>query len=88
MSQMSTGSHHDAGRYEIRLKGHLDSRWAAWFDGLTLTNETDGTTIIRGPIVDQAALHGLLQKIRDLGLNLTAITEIDPAGPARTIAPR
>jgi hypothetical protein len=76
MSQTSAGSQHDAGRYEIRLKGHLDSRWAAWFDGLALTNEIDGTTIIRGPVVDQAALHGLLRKIRDLGLPLVSVTQI------------
>ena len=82
MSETSAGSHHDAGRYEFRLKGHLDSRWAAWFDGLTLTNENDGTTIIRGPVVDQAALHGLLQKIRDLGLPLMSVTPIDSADPS------
>ena len=76
MSQTSAGSQRDAARYEIRLKGHLDSRWAAWFDGLTLTNQTDGTTTIRGPVVDQAALHGLLQKIRDLGLPLVSVTQI------------
>ena len=76
MSPTSAGSQHDAGRYEIRLKGHLDARWAAWFDGLALTNETDGTTTIRGPVVDQAALHGLLQKIRDLGLPLVSVTQI------------
>ena len=64
MSDISTGPHHNPGRYEIRLKGHLDSRWAAWFDGLSLTNETDGTTIICGPVADQSALHGLLQKVR------------------------
>ena len=48
--------------YELRVEGHLDARWAPWFDGLTLTHETDGTTNLRGPVVDQAALHGLLQK--------------------------
>jgi hypothetical protein len=68
MSEMSTGPHDKPGRYEIRLKGHLGSRWAAWFDGLSLTNESDGTTIIGGPVADQAALYGLLQKVRDLGL--------------------
>ena len=68
MSEMPTGPQHHPGRYEIRLKGHLDSRWAAWFDGLSLTNENDGTTIIHGPVADQAALHGLLQKVRDIGL--------------------
>jgi hypothetical protein len=81
MSEISTGMHHEAGRYEIRLKGHLDSRWAAWFDGLTLTNENDGTTLIQGPIADQAALHGLLQKVRDVGLPLVSVTQVDPGQP-------
>jgi hypothetical protein len=68
----------EAGRYEIRLKGHLETRWAAWFDGLRLTHESDGTTTIHGPIVDQAALHGVLQKVRDLGLPLVSVTQVDP----------
>jgi hypothetical protein len=61
--------------YEIRVGGHLDARWAAWFDGLSLTHEHDGTTVIRGPVVDQAALHGLLQRVRDLGLPLISVTQ-------------
>ena len=65
-------------QYEIRLKGHLDSRWSAWFDGLSLTNESDGTTVISGPVVDQAALHGLLQKLRDVGMPLISITQVSP----------
>ena len=69
---------HAAGPYEIRLEGHLDARWAAWFDGLTLTHESDGTTVLHGPIVDQAALHGLLQKVRDLGLPLVSVKSIEP----------
>ena len=73
----STDDRHEPGRYEIRLKGHLDARWAAWFDGLSLTHESDGTTVIRGPVVDQAALHGLLSKVRDLGLPLISVTQID-----------
>ena len=63
-----------AGRYEIRLTGHLDAHWAAWFDGLTVGHEGDGTTLISGPIADQAALHGLLQRVRDLGLPLVSVT--------------
>ena len=59
--------------YEIRVKGHLDVRWADWFDGLTLTQESDGTTVLRGSVVDQAALHGVLGKVRDLGLPLIAV---------------
>jgi hypothetical protein len=81
MSEISTGPHHSPGRYEICLKGHLDSRWAAWFDGLSLSNENDGTTIIGGPVVDQAALHGLLQKVRDLGLPLVSVTQVQPDQP-------
>ena len=69
---------HEPGRYEIRLKGQLENRWAAWFDGLTLTHESDGTTVIHGPIVDQAALHGVLQKVRDLGLPLVSVTQVEP----------
>ncbi|HSK90841.1 MAG TPA: hypothetical protein VK875_05980 [Euzebyales bacterium] len=65
-----------AGRYEIRLKGRLDARWAAWFDGLSLTHEADGTTSLCGPVVDQAALHGLLQKVRDLGVPLISVTQV------------
>ena len=76
----SRGDRPEAGRYEIRLTGHLDARWAAWFEGLALRHESDGTTLISGPIVDQAALHGLLQRVRDLGLPLVSITrdETDP----------
>jgi hypothetical protein len=65
-------------QYVIRIKGHLDSRWATWFDGLTLVNETDGTATISGPVVDQAALHGLLQKLRDVGIPLMSLTPIQP----------
>jgi hypothetical protein len=89
MSEISTGSHHEAGRYEIRLMGHLDSRWAAWFDGLSLTNESDGTTIIYGLVADQSALHGLLQKVRDVGLPLVSVTQVDPDQPeVSTTEPR
>ena len=68
---------HEAGRYEIRLQGHLDPRWSAWFDGLTLSREADGTTVIHGAVADQAALHGLLQRVRDIGLPLLSVTRID-----------
>jgi hypothetical protein len=86
---MSTGHHDNPGRYEIRLKGHLDSRWTAWFDGLTLTQDNDGTTIIHGPVADQAALHGLLQKVRDLGLPLVSVAQVEPDQPnSPTIDPR
>ena len=81
MSEMSIGRHHGPGWYEIRLRGHLDARWAAWFDGLTLTHDSDGTTIIHGPVADQAALYGLLQKTRDLGLPLISVNHVDPGNP-------
>ena len=77
MSDPLAGPKHDTGRYEIRLKGHLASRWAGWFDGMTLTTHSDGTTILEGPVVDQAALHGLLTKLRDLGLPLLSLTHVD-----------
>jgi len=60
--------------YAIRVKGHLADRWSAWFDGMTLTRHTDGTTVLDGPIADQSALHGLLHKIGDLGLPLVSVT--------------
>ncbi len=81
MSEIFTGPHQNPGRYEIRLRGRLDSRWAAWFDGLSLTNESDGTTIICGQVADQAALHGLLQKVRDLGLPLISVTQVQHDQP-------
>jgi hypothetical protein len=78
MSEIATGSHREADRYEIRLQGHLGTRWTAWFDGLSLTNESDGTTLISGLVADQAALHGLLQKVRDLGVPLISVKQIKP----------
>jgi hypothetical protein len=64
--------------YEIRVGGHLGARWAAWFDGMSLTAEDDGTTVIRGAVVDQAALHGLLQKLRDIGVPLVSLSTPGP----------
>ncbi len=63
-------------QYEIRVNGHLGTRWAAWFDGLAITSERDGTTVIRGSVVDQAALHGLLQKLRDVGIPLISLRQV------------
>jgi len=77
MSQMSSGADHGPGRYEIRIRGHLDPRWARWFDDLTVSNEDDGTTVIRGYVVDQSALHGLLHKVRDIGLPLISVVRVD-----------
>ena len=67
----------DATRYEIRLAGRLEARWAAWFDGLTVSHDGDGTTLISGLVADQAALHGLLQRVRDLGLPLVSVTKTE-----------
>ena len=69
-----------AQRYEIRVKEHLGSRWVSWFDGMNLTAEDDGTTVIRGPVVDQAALHGLLQTLRDLGITLLSLIPLPADG--------
>lgn len=64
-------------RYELRIDGHLDNHWTAWFDQLTLTHEYDGTTSLHGLVPDQAALHGLLAKVRDLGATLISVERID-----------
>jgi hypothetical protein len=63
--------------YRIRVTGHLDLTWSAWFDGLTITHDADGTTTLRGPVVDQAALYGVISRARDLGLTLLAVTPCD-----------
>ena len=76
MSEMSSGADHGPGRYEIRLTGHLDPRWAGWFDGMAVSNDDDGTTVIRGYVVDQSALHGLLHKVRDIGLPLVSVVRV------------
>jgi hypothetical protein len=65
-------------RYEIRVEGILDEQWSAWFDGMQITSEPDGVTMIAGPVTDQAALHGLLAKVRDLCLPLISVRRLDP----------
>ena len=77
-TDVPTGEHDEPELTEIRVKGHLDNRWAAWFDGLTITREDNGDTCLSGPVVDQAALHGLLRKVRDLGLPLVSVIHVEP----------
>ena len=62
--------------YEIRIAGHLPAQWSAWFEGLIVALEPDGTTLLSGPVIDQAALYGLLKKVRDTGLTLIAVNQI------------
>ena len=69
--------------YEIRIQGHLDQHWSAWFDGLTISNESDGSTLLRGSLVDEAALHGVLIKVRDLALPLLALKRVAAHGAER-----
>ena len=67
--------------YEIRLKGHLEARWVKWFDGLAITLEEDGDTLLTGPVADQAALHGLLKRVRDLGMPLVSVNPVEHGPP-------
>jgi len=73
----SPEDHHEPGRYEIRIRGHLEKRWADRFEGLTITLEDNGDTLLTGSVIDQAALHGLLRKVRDLGLPLVSVNHIE-----------
>lgn len=77
-SSAPTDSPYERGFYAIRLKGHLDNRWAGWFEGMTIVLENDGVTLLTGPVFDQAELHGLFRKIRDLGMPLISVNRIDP----------
>jgi hypothetical protein len=77
----STEDHNEPGLYEIRLKGHLDDRWADWFEGLTIARVDNDDTLLTGPVVDQAALHGLLKKVRDLGMTLISVRQVEPGQP-------
>lgn len=70
--------HHEYGYYEIRIKGHLDDRRAGWFEGMTITLEDKNETRLSGIVVDQSALHGLLKKVRDLGMPLLSVNRIEP----------
>jgi len=64
--------------YQIRIRGHLGPQWTDWFDGLTIILEEDGNTLLTGPVIDQAALHGLIKKVRDLGMPLLLVTSVGP----------
>ena len=80
----STEDQYEPGLYEIRIKGHLDDQWSDWFDGMTITVEDCGDTLLTGPVIDQAALHGLLKKVRDLGLPLVSVSPLEHS-PSTTL---
>jgi hypothetical protein len=75
----TTDGHDEPGLVEIRVKGHLDARWADRFGGMTITLAENGETLLTGPVIDQAALHGLLKKVRDLGLPLLSVNPVRPS---------
>ena len=77
----STNDHDEPGLYEIRLKGHLDARWADRFGSMTITLAENGETLLTGPVIDQAALHGLLKKVRDLGMPLVSVNRVKADHP-------
>ena len=79
MSSTPNGHHGDW--YEIRIQARLADRWSSWFDDLDLSHTDDGITVLRGPVADQAALHGLLHKLRDLGVLLLSVTQTGPDNP-------
>jgi len=76
MKKVSKGGPYRPRVYQIRVKGHLDSTWSDWFDGLTITLQDKGETLLSGPVADQAALHGLLKKVRDMGLDLLLVKQL------------
>ncbi len=78
------GNYSEPGFYELRIKGHLDDQWAAWFEGMTLKLQDNGDTLLTGRVIDQAALHGLLRKVRDLGMPLISLTGTEVSDPAKS----
>ena len=86
---MATNRPPEPDQYVIRLHGRLPARWAAWFDGMTLTTEGDGTNVLTGPGLDQSALHGLLQRVRDVGLPLISVVQVGTgrSGPSTVSSP-
>ena len=77
----STEDQHEPERYEIRILGHLDNRWADWFEGMRITLEDNGETRLSGLVADQSALYGLLRKVRDLGMPLLSVNRVEPDKP-------
>ena len=77
----------DDGWYQIRIQGRIDPRWSAWLDGLDITTDSDGSTVLRGHVTDQAALHGLLARLRDIGLPLISVARVEPARAQHTTDP-
>lgn len=73
--------------YQIRIEGQLGQQWTDWFEGLCVTQEQDGTTLLTGPVVDQSDLHGLLKKVRDLGIPLISVNRMETAGPSNPDQP-
>jgi hypothetical protein len=78
MNSAATDQPYEPGWYELRLEGRLDPHWSAWLDGMDITSATDGTTVLSGRVVDQSALHGLLARLRDIGLPLISVARVEP----------
>lgn len=78
LTQASTENSCKPELYEIRIKGHIADRWSSWFEDMTITRADDGDTLLVGPVEDQAALHGLLRKVRDLGMPLLSVARVEP----------
>ena len=87
MNDSGTDQPNESGWYEIRLQGRLHPRWSALLDDMVLTSDPDGTTVIRGPVVDQPALHGLLARLRDIGLPLLSVAQVEPDRTHETSSP-
>lgn len=82
----SAGSEPEAGCYEIRVEGHLDERWSDWVGGMAFHRDADGSTLLRGELADQSALHGVLARLRDLGLPLLSVARVVGRCPGREVA--